>query len=63
MERDAYEECNRLAHLSSSTGSTDSVDVVLDGEREGDVDDEGNVRDVESSSGDICRMSGFYSQL
>jgi hypothetical protein len=39
------------------------VDVVLDGEREGDVDDEGNVRDVESSSGDICRMSGFYSQL
>ena len=49
----ACEESNGLAALSSTAGTTASVYEVFSGEREGDVDDEADVGNVETTSGNI----------
>lgn len=58
------EESMGNAGVTGSSGSSDAMNVVLDGEGEGVVEDDLDVGDIEAASGDVCgdeegTVSGF----
>jgi hypothetical protein len=57
------EQGNGLSGLSGTTSSTDSVNVVLHGQREGQVNDKLDVGDIQTSSSDISSQQNVLLAL